>query len=246
MTQILLFGDSIVYGAWDLEGGWAHRLRKLLDEIVIKSNYKEYYLVYNLGIDGDTSEGLLKRFEQEAKQRISPDEEIIFIFHIGDNDSLFNNKTKKHLVSPEDYEKNIREIISKAKRYSTKIIFIDSYPIDESKVDPVPWVENCSYTDKTVDYNTERMVLSVRENRTKCIIIIGFLYKTEYLSKFRDIGNKVCMETKCYFINLNKHLEANKWVKHLPDGVHADTEGYEKTFKIIKDYLIKNKILYTE
>ena len=32
-------------------------------------------------------------------------------------------------------------------------------------------------TDKTVDYNTERKVLSVRENRTKCIIIIGFLYK---------------------------------------------------------------------
>jgi len=31
-------------------------------------------------------------------------------------------------------------------------------------------------TDKTVDYNTERKVLSVRENRTKCIIIIGFLY----------------------------------------------------------------------
>lgn len=201
MTQILLFGDSVVYGAWDLEGGWAHRLRKLLDEIVIKSNYKEYYLVYNLGIDGDTSEGLLKRFEQEAKPRISPDEEIIFIFHIGDNDSLFNNKTKKHLVSPEDYEKNIREIISKAKRYSKKIIFIGSYPNDETKVDPVPWVENCSY-------------------------------KNKYLSQFRDIGNKVCMETKCYFINLNKHLEANKWIKHLPDGVHADTEGYEKTFKI--------------
>ncbi|MBS3099481.1 cupredoxin domain-containing protein [Candidatus Pacearchaeota archaeon] len=31
-------------------------------------------------------------------------------------------------------------------------------------------------TDKTVDYNTERKVLSVRENRTKCITIIGFLY----------------------------------------------------------------------
>jgi len=33
-----------------------------------------------------------------------------------------------------------------------------------------------TFTDKTVDYNTERKVLSVRENRTKCIIIIGFLY----------------------------------------------------------------------
>ena len=122
MTQILLFGDSVAYGAWDLEGGWAQRLRKWLDEIVIKSDYEKYFIVYNLGIDGDTSEGLLKRFEQEAKPRISQEEETIFIFHIGGNDSLFNNKTKKHRVSPENYEKNIREIISVAKKYSKKII----------------------------------------------------------------------------------------------------------------------------
>ena len=38
-------------------------------------------------------------------------------------------------------------------------------------------LRNYLYTDKTVDYNTERKVLSVRENRTKCIIIIGFLYR---------------------------------------------------------------------
>jgi len=29
MVNILVFGDSITYGAWDEEGGWVQRLRKL-------------------------------------------------------------------------------------------------------------------------------------------------------------------------------------------------------------------------
>lgn len=29
--RILVFGDSIVYGAWDTEGGWAERLKKRED-----------------------------------------------------------------------------------------------------------------------------------------------------------------------------------------------------------------------
>jgi lysophospholipase L1-like esterase len=29
--RLLIFGDSITYGAWDIEGGWAARLRKFLD-----------------------------------------------------------------------------------------------------------------------------------------------------------------------------------------------------------------------
>ena len=32
MGRILIFGDSITYGAWDKEGGWVQRLRKFLDE----------------------------------------------------------------------------------------------------------------------------------------------------------------------------------------------------------------------
>jgi len=47
--------------------------------------------------------------------------------------------------------------------------------------------ENFMFTDKTVDYNTERKVLSVRENRTKCIIIIGFLYKScNFYTRFKE------------------------------------------------------------
>ncbi len=211
MTQILIFRDSIAYGAWDLEGGLAQRLRKFLDEKVTKSGYKEYYMTYNLGVDGDTSAGLLKRFEAESKPRISSDEEIIFLFHIGDNDSLYNNKTKKFWVSLKDFEENIHKIIQQAKKYSKKIIFIGSAPVDESRTDPIPWVENCSY-------------------------------KNEYMSQFREVANKICAGENCYFIDLSKSIPTI-WNVHLPDGVHPNTEGYKEIFRIIKSFLIKNKII---
>lgn len=38
MVQILFFGPSTTYGAWDSEGGYVQRLRKYLDKKVIDSN----------------------------------------------------------------------------------------------------------------------------------------------------------------------------------------------------------------
>jgi len=77
MVQILIFGDSITYGAWDKEGGWVRRLRKFLDE-----NYEDY-LIYNLGISGNNTDDLIERFEFETKQRLKENDETIIIFAIG-------------------------------------------------------------------------------------------------------------------------------------------------------------------
>jgi lysophospholipase L1-like esterase len=150
MTQILVFGSSTTYGAWDIEGGWVQRLRKWLDKIVIDSNYKEYHIVYNLGIDGDTSSGLLKRFEQEAKPRIWPDEDTVLIFSIGANDTVWDNKTKKTEISPAEFKKNLEELVKLAKKYTKKIVFVGSKPIDESKVNPIPWLPGKSYKKKYI------------------------------------------------------------------------------------------------
>ncbi len=68
MSQILIFGDSNTYGAWDPDGGWVARLRKFADEKNMEG--KDYFvLVYNLGIDGDDTSGVLKRIESETVAR---------------------------------------------------------------------------------------------------------------------------------------------------------------------------------
>jgi lysophospholipase L1-like esterase len=55
IETICVFGDSITWGAYDPErGGWVNRLRNDLEKKEIES--------YNLGISGDTTADLLKRF----------------------------------------------------------------------------------------------------------------------------------------------------------------------------------------
>ena len=126
MTTILAFGDSIVQGFWDKEGGWVQRLKKHLTEISI-NNHSDYFSVFNLGVSGDTSKDLLARFEFETKNRLNDGEgknDTLIIFSIGTNDSIFNNKTKLHLISQEEYRKNLTELLELAKKYASKVIFL--------------------------------------------------------------------------------------------------------------------------
>ncbi|MGC9310458.1 MAG: SGNH/GDSL hydrolase family protein [Candidatus Aenigmatarchaeota archaeon] len=69
MARILIFGDSIVFGLWDKQGGWANRLRKELDESA-RGDPNRHIQLYNLGIAGDTSIDVLERCENEILQRI--------------------------------------------------------------------------------------------------------------------------------------------------------------------------------
>lgn len=46
--RILIFGDSITYGAWDSEGGWADRLKRWAHQHYLANGTK--LQVINLGI----------------------------------------------------------------------------------------------------------------------------------------------------------------------------------------------------
>jgi len=87
---IFVFGASVEWGAWDKEkGGWVERLKTYF------FNNDESTFVYNLGIESNTTKDLLKRFEQELKQRVYSDEpekygyDPVIIFAIGKNDSVY-------------------------------------------------------------------------------------------------------------------------------------------------------------
>ncbi|MBI2112414.1 hypothetical protein HYT52_02675 [Candidatus Woesearchaeota archaeon] len=132
MPQIFAFGDTIVYGAWDAEGGWVNRLRKVVDKKVL-SHPSLYYLVYNLGVSGDTSQELLDRFERELEHRKDPEEESIFIFAVGINDSIFDQKLNSTVTISTKFADNIRRLHDLAKKHSGKIVFVGLTPVDEEK-----------------------------------------------------------------------------------------------------------------
>jgi lysophospholipase L1-like esterase len=142
---ILIFGDSITFGAWDHEGGWVARLRKIADKKTIASEGSYYRKIYNLGISGDKTTEVLVRFEQEAKARLKEGEECAVIFAIGTNDSQYLLEQNVHRTSPEDFEKNIRQLIVRARALTSRILFVGLLPVEDDKVDPIPWAPTKAY-----------------------------------------------------------------------------------------------------
>ena len=132
MAIIYAFGDSITYGAWGIKSsGWANLLRQHLDDLQEK-NPEYYCLFYNLGIPGETTEGLLNRFDNETNARVKKNEESIFIFAFGANDAVFSTSENKFRVSKDEYENNLSKVLEKAGKISKKILLVNILPVVES------------------------------------------------------------------------------------------------------------------
>ena len=141
MLNICIFGDSIARGEYDsVNGGWANLLINDLRE------RKDDASVYNLSICGDTTAGLLKRFKVEAVAR-NPE---IIIFAIGINDASYDNVLHKETVVLPQFKKNFSKLISEARKFTPKIIFVGLTRVTEEVTDPVNWAD-ISYLNSKIE-----------------------------------------------------------------------------------------------
>lgn len=135
MKKILIFGDSIVVGRGVAKNKtWASRLSGHFD-----TKDKWDTIVYNLGVPGESTSELLKRFIAECKTRIqhpSPQEETIIFVAEGINDSKGIGSPQAFKTSPEDFRQNIRKLIETGKRYTETLIFVGPTPVNENKTAP--------------------------------------------------------------------------------------------------------------
>lgn len=139
--RICIFGNSIVRGGIDHEGGgWVGRLRKY-----VESNDPDVR-IYNLGISGDNIDGLLKRFDVETEAR-KPE---IIIFGIGANDSSYRQSLGSRYVPLDKFKKILEVLKEKADKFVKKIMFVGLTKVDESKTIPIPWNTDVSYKNKDV------------------------------------------------------------------------------------------------
>ena len=158
--NILIFGDSITWGAYDPEqGGWATRLRNYFEE---KDNDTD---VYNLGISGDTTADLLTRIEVEAKSR----EPNLIIFAIGINDAQFIHSTNCLRVSLDEFQQNLAKLLSIAKKFTNKVVFVGLTKVDESKTTPIPWSTDKSYTNENIERLDNAIKKFCEDNKLKFI-----------------------------------------------------------------------------
>lgn len=185
MCQIIAFGDSITFGFWDREGGWISRLRKWIDNKNLEwSGF--YYRVYNLGIDGNTTDDLLARVETEISPRIEEDSKTLIIFAIGINDSQYYNADKKLRIPPKKFKQNIERLISIAQKYTDTIVFLEAIAVDETKVNPIPWARDRSYKNIYIKkYN--KIIKSVcQKNKVHFIEIFRYWMKSDYKKWLED------------------------------------------------------------
>lgn len=158
---ILCFGDSITYGNWDPKGGWVGQLRDFLDSKSLENYsgedlYSTYYtLTYNLGIPGETSSGLLERFETELAMRYNPDELNIILIAIGINDSRYYNSLAQYETDIDQFRQNIWDLEEIAKKYTNDVAFIGLTPVDEIRTNPLAWEADATYKNEYIkQYDT--------------------------------------------------------------------------------------------
>lgn len=175
--DICVFGDSIAYGYFDLEkGGWVNRVRIYLD------NKKFDGAVYNLGISGEITGDILKRFEIETTAR---DPKLI-IFAVGINDAQWMIKEKQIRVALKKFEKNIKELINKARNRNYSCVFVGFNPVDEEKTSPIPWRPNIIYKNDNIRiYNDKIKEICEKEN-IKFIDLYGEMMKIDYRKMLYD------------------------------------------------------------
>lgn len=208
--EILVFGDSIAYGAWDREGGWVARLRRMLDvQLIDTEDEKYYHTIYNLGILSEDTAGTLSRFDSETAQRFRKDEERMIIFALGTNDSKWMIERDTNCVALADYEKNLRELVARARRFTERVVIVGPLVVDDVKVNPVPWSP-------------------------------GRAFITREIVRYGDVARTVADEVTALYIDVASPFIAAGGTVLLDDGVHPTTRGHEVVAATMYDALCEN------
>ncbi|PSO45487.1 MAG: hypothetical protein BRC25_02110 [Parcubacteria group bacterium SW_6_46_9] len=170
--RILVFGDSIAWGAYDQEGGgWVSRLHSKYTDVNNDVN------IYNLSISGDTTTGLLERLEIESKIRNLD----VIIFAIGINDAQYLH-AKNGLQTPrEDFQNNLSDILHIATEFTNEIIFVGLTRVDEAKTRPLARNKNKSYINEHISRYDEMIEVLCQDKRLNYISMKEIVPKEDLL-----------------------------------------------------------------
>lgn len=164
--NICVFGDSIVWGAWDKEkAGWVNRLK------IYCQNNSEEDIIYNLGIPSETTTNLIKRIKNECNSR-NPNTIII---SIGINDTLYLKDIEKEQTDIETFKENVKTIIDICKLYTKNILFIGLTRINEKYTVPINWNDNEIYLNKNIEKYNKKIKECCDENDIDFLDILDTL-----------------------------------------------------------------------
>lgn len=178
--NIIVFGSSIEQGFDDTEkGGWVNRLFLEYGTRTKGQDHDDFHAVFNLGISGDTSDAIVKRFASELSFRLG--NENLVIIESGGNDSIRNLKTNECAVPIVRFTENCQIMISEAKKHG-KVAFLGLYDSDYANMNPMPWYEgHAALKDDAEEYEQKIQELP-QENDILYIPMTGL-----FEEKFEDL-----------------------------------------------------------
>lgn len=182
--RILVFGASIVWGAWDIAGGWVQRLRQHIDKKNLADD--DYFcLVYNLGVSGDGVKDMLARFKNEALAR-HPHNPNTIILSTGNNDSVVNNETGQNNLAFDEFQKMTKELILLAQKHAADVVVMGGLPIDKRKADPISWQQSHSYKNDLVKQYNKAVAQICQELEVPFLEMFERLSGPEFISTLDD------------------------------------------------------------
>ena len=129
--QLIVIGDSSVYGWGDNEGGgWCERLRK---EWIYSKNCT---IIYPLGIRGDGIEKVASRWQSEwlSRGETRRNKPKGILLNVGLNDTArIGQKDGRHLLDIEGFAYGLERLINDIKN-KTDLFVMGLTPVDESKM----------------------------------------------------------------------------------------------------------------
>lgn len=174
IMRVLIFGDSIAQGFWDIEGGWVSRIRKYYDQQMIDGIDNDPPTIFNLGVSGNSSGDVLARFEGETEARAT--EELAFVIAVGVNDARI--KAGVNYSDTNLYRQNLGEILKLAKQYSNKVLFVGLTPCVEERSNPVSW-GNTGYTNNRIKEFDDTLRKFCKENQVPFVEVFEKFAKAE-------------------------------------------------------------------
>jgi acyl-CoA thioesterase I len=129
--RIVAIGASTCEGKVDpAHGGYVGQLRQWLEQQDDRTH------VFNLGIAGDTSSGVLQRLPVE----IPPRRPEVIIFQFGSNDAARQGgRLAPITTSLAQFRDNLRSILTTAKDLAPHVVFLSVCPPDPLIAQETPW-----------------------------------------------------------------------------------------------------------
>lgn len=138
--KIVVFGGSSVAGVGDpVGGGFVDRLKRW------HQSQNPINILFNLGINGDTTNELVSRLLPEARLR----KPGLVIISVGSNDVYRKDRIDApKQTTIEEFTSNVRLLIKQAQSLCD-VVFLSAFPIDESRTTPMKgWGHTTYYLKK--------------------------------------------------------------------------------------------------